>query len=164
MAWNPGSNQQEAPQTNAEFYVFNTLFKLRDAEAQGNIEETWVFMRHALQMLMAYLHTDEKQILSKGLNEAFEALAEAEKEESEAAKKARAKPIKKAFIEQHMYYIYLALPRARMIKVEREGELPLDKYDLELMSKLIRTNNAPTTKMGQLAEKGEVKEVEGNAK
>lgn len=144
MSWGRGfgGNPDEQPQTNAEFYTFNTLFKLRDAESEKKYDEAFVFMRHALQMLMAYLSMAEKKVVDAGIREFDEKLSEIELLESEASKKKFRDELKKKFIEQHMYYVYLSLPRARMIKVDSDGELPIDKVDLRVMSKLIKTHKS----------------------
>jgi len=120
-----------------------------------------VYMRHSLQMLMAYLRAEEKAILDQGIRELMTKIAEAEHDHkgNDAALNAVKRPLIKKFIEQNMYYVYMALPRARMIKVDKEGELPMDKLEIDTIAKIVRTPHSVDKKLTEIEEKEKKKEV-----
>ena len=124
---------------NYSWLVLDTIRCMRDAQAQGRLDEYYTQFEYGLQLLLPHIETE----VGNRIQMDFETLQEkivAIKENSDnpQSQKQQIQLLKCDFADTHRYFIMEALPRASIYKVSEEGVLDFSKHKLDEIKEIVR--------------------------
>lgn len=127
---------------NYNYLLIQTILKMRDALADGDIERYWVYFEVALKLVISHLDFQLKGEIQQDyavLEAALKKIQNLKDSELNAqSKKALINKLKCDFANAHNFYIMQALNRVGVVKVEDEGVIDFESVDLDTMTKIVR--------------------------
>lgn len=140
--------------------VLDTIRRMRDAQAQGRLDEYYTQFEYALQLLLPHIELETRANIEEDFATLMEKIvAIKETEDNEQTKKARVQAIRVDFADTHRYFIMEALPRASIYKVSDEGVLDFNKHKLEETTEIIRNSGGLASTIARAVEKEPIKPV-----
>jgi ATP-dependent protease HslVU (ClpYQ) ATPase subunit len=137
------SQAQDAKEVGINYLwlVLDTIRRMRDAQAQGRLDEYYTQFEYALQLLLPHIEIETRANIEDDfatLQEKLNAIKETE--ENEQTLKVKLQAVKCDFADRHRYFIMEALPRASIYKVSDEGVLDFNKHKLEELTEIVRNS------------------------
>lgn len=132
---------------NFAWLVLDTTRRMRDAQAAGRIDEYYTHFEYGLQFLLSHMEIEIRCMIEDDFKTLEAAIATIKKTEDNPTTKAMAiQELKKDFADRHRYFIFDTLPRASIIKINRDGAIDFKKHDFEQLATIIRTTGGlPST-------------------
>jgi len=139
---------------NYSWLVLDTVRRMRDAQAQGRLEEYYTQFEYGLQLLLPHIEIETRANIEEDFATLMEKIISIkETEDNEQSKKVRILALKVDFADTHRYFIMEALPRASIYKVSEEGVLDFNKHRLEETTEIIRNSGGLASTIARVAEK-----------
>lgn len=145
-----------------EWFMVNTITKMRDANAENDKDKYYVYFNYALKTSIPYLSTHTRASVEKDY-EAFRGYEKEIKEDknlNEATKQLRLRELKEQFADTHQLFIFIALTKMGIIKVREEGVISFEKLDIDQIATVIRSQKGLVKQVENQLSKNEVSEPE----
>lgn len=138
--------------------VLDTIRRMRDARAQGDLSKYCNYVEDALQLIQPYLDLDFRSKLNKDKKTLEGTIKEIKekKKVDETSKNKEILDLRLSFADAHKALIYSALPSIGVVKIGSEGVIDLTKYDTEMIKSIVRAS-------GRGLEKAVKEAVDGHA-
>jgi len=139
--------------------VLNTIEKMLDCHARGDVERYFAYLEDALQLEVHYIDPAVRQAIQKDF-ELFRNKARSIKESNdhEESKKKKILDLKMDFAESHKFFALFALNRVGLVKLAEEGTIDFKSTDFDSLKRVIRDSGAGTeTKLIEVLTKKEEK-------
>lgn len=132
---------------NFAWLVLDTTRRMRDAQAAGRIDEYYTHFEYGLQLLLSHMEIEIRSLIEEDFKTLELAIAVLKKDTSNTTSKAtQIQELKKDFADSHRYFIFDTLPRASIIKINRDGAIDFKKHDFEQLQAIVRTTGGlPST-------------------
>ena len=123
-----------------EEVVLDTSLKLRDAQANGHIDQAFVYFKWMLDFLSNHIPLEERENLEEDARTFSIQLdmIDNDKQSNDELKQRMVKKMKEIFTETHSRYIMMAYPRAGINKVTDDGAIDFTEVDYDIAKKIIR--------------------------
>lgn len=127
---------------NYNYLLVQTILKMRDAEADDNTKQYWVYFKTALKLVISHLDFQLKGEIEQDyavLHAAFKKIESSNM--NEASKLTWVNRIKNDFAGAHDFYIMQALNRVGVVKVEDEGIIDFESTDIDTFTRAVRDSS-----------------------
>jgi len=124
---------------NYSWLVLDTIRRMRDAQAQGRLDEYYTQFEYGLQLLLPHIEIETRANMEDDfatLQERIVAIKETD--DNDQSKKQQIQNVRVEFADTHRYFIMEALPRASIYKVSEEGVLDFNRHKLDETKEIIR--------------------------
>lgn len=145
-----------------EWFIVNTITKMRDANAENDKDKYFVYFNYALRTAIPYLSTHTRASIEKDYD-TFRGYEKAIKEDAklnEATKQLKIRELKEQFADTHQVFIFIALSKMGIIKVREEGVISFEKLDIDQIATVIRSQKGLVKQVENQLRKNEVSEPE----
>lgn len=143
---------------NYSWLVLDTVRRMRDAQAQGRLDEYYTQFEYGLQLLLPHIEIETRANIEEDFAVLMEKIvAIKETEDNEQSKKKRIQEIRVDFADTHRYFIMEALPRASIYKVSEEGVIDFNRHQLNETTEIIRNSGGLASTIARVATKEELK-------
>lgn len=140
---------------NYNYLLIQTILKMRDAQAKGEIKEYWIYFEYAMGLVLSHIDFDVRGEIEKDFAVLQEAVRKIKKSNlNEQTKTTLINKLFEDFANSHRFYIMQALNRIGIVKVEDEGVIDFDKIDIDTMTQIIRNSYSSLEKAVEKAEEG----------
>ena len=141
MGFQPGQGQEQTSLT-FNWLLLDTIRRMRDAQAEEDIDKFYVYMNTAFLLCVSSYPKEFRKKLNDEFVQFEKDVKQIKKEEqNESSRKRKIRDAKKAFCEQHILYVYHALPKMDIYKVIKEGLIDFNKNDFENVAKALRSSS-----------------------
>jgi hypothetical protein len=121
--------------------VLDTILKMRDSQAAGNLEKYTIYFEYALQLLLPHFHIDVRKEIQADHDILKQAIRDInQKESNDQSKKNKVLAARESFANSHRYYVMMALTKVGIVKVSEEGVIDFSSIDIETMKGIIRSS------------------------
>lgn len=141
-----GDINEETISYNLNFFIMDTMRRMRDAEAEGDTKKYWVYFKTAFRKLLPFIPMEERVKIEARYRELELKIEEIKaSKENEVSRDKQINALRAAFADSHEYYINLGLPKTGIIKVAEDGTIDLTEDSIEMITKIVRAGKgAPT--------------------
>lgn len=146
---------------NYNYLLIQTILKMRDAQAKGEIKEYWIYFEYAMGLVLSHIDFNVRGEIEKDFAVLQEAIRKVRKSNlNEQTKNILINKLCEDFANNHRFYIMQALNRIGIVKVEDEGIIDFDKIDIDTMTQIIRDSDRSVIKATEKAEQNPKKIVQ----
>lgn len=134
---------QETQSLTHTYLLLDTIKRMRDANADDQIDRYYKQCRFGLELIISYLSPE----IRKDIDTDFKTLrAEIERINNdsslnEESKKNEILKLKNSFADSHEYYIMASLGKVGIITVSEEGLIDFSSTDLERVKRIVRDSD-----------------------
>jgi hypothetical protein len=126
---------------NYNFIVMQTIGKMRDAQARGDLASYWIYFDYALGLVSSYIEAPIAREIQNDYNILNEAIRKIEESNiAETSKKMHIEKLRANFADAHRFYVMNALNRIGVLKLEDEGVIDFSLFDMERTTRVVRNS------------------------
>lgn len=125
---------------NFNYLYLNTIFKLRDAKAEGRKFQAWHLFEFATKLVINYMSPEIREKMHNDfrlLDDEIKRIKQ-NKETAEAAKKQRVDDLRFDFIERHDSYVLAAMSKVGIITQQEDGIIDFKDMPLENWAAIVQ--------------------------
>jgi len=136
------TQEQHESKWNVNLLVVQTLLKMSDKRAEGNIEAYFSYFFDAFQMTMNYHPSETRIALEKDMQLFYKAKEELKtKYPNEGERLKHERLLMLDFADKHKFFPYAALSNMGIQKSEMEGEVDFGQLGIEKIAAIVRNNS-----------------------
>lgn len=136
----PGLDAQAKETSNSiQYMVVDSSMKMRDAKANNNSHQYFVYFKFATQLIMPHMTFNARKRLQDDFNElkALEAKIRVDPMH-QASKDQEILRMRYMFADNREYYLLDALPKIGLGKDLEEGQIDFEKTDIDALARAVR--------------------------
>lgn len=148
-----GSYEQQDINFNYNYLVIQTIMKMRDAKADGDIWRYWVNFEFGIQLVLSHLEPKVASLVQLDYD-AMEAIILKIKtlEDNPESQKVEVNKLRENFADTHRVFLMKCLNKIGIVKVAEDGTIDFDSTELSLMEKMVRVPSGRAEAAAKAAE------------
>lgn len=125
------------------WYIMSRITKMSDAKASDNVAQAYSYFEDALKILTPFMEPMTKKDIQLDYLVFRKVRDEIQNNTKidDISKRDELNKLKRSFMETHELYLYIALPKAGVIRLEEEGEIDFEKLAFDKVQRIVRSKS-----------------------